>query len=148
MKRLHLHMYVDDVAEAIGFYTDMLGESPCVTKSDYAKWLIDDPALNLAISTKGQPGLSHLGIQAGERADLAAITQRLQQADRKFWEQKNQTCCYAVSDKTWVTDPAGVKWESFFTMGASDTYYGVSGMENDIEKSYADDEERERRCCQ
>lgn len=150
MKRLHMHVYVEDIPEAIAFYTDMFGQAPTVTKDDYAKWLIDDPAVNLAISNKGKVGLSHLGLQAGEREELTAITQRLQNAGRNFWEQKDQTCCYAVSDKTWVTDPAGINWESFHTMGASDTYYGVSGQEAEIEQAYApapSEPKSKERCC-
>ena len=148
MKRLHLHVYVDDIPEAIAFYSDIFGEAPKVTKDDYAKWLGDDPAVNLAVSTKGTAGLSHLGIQAGEKDELSAITNRLQEANRNFWEQKNQTCCYAVSDKSWVTDPAVIKWESFYTMGQSDTYYGVSGDEDAIEKVYTADVPQDKRCCQ
>lgn len=141
MNRLHLHIYVEDIPEAVAFYTDMFGSKPTVTKDDYAKWLMDSPSMNFAISTKGngKVGLSHLGLQASERSGLSDITERLQAADRHFWEQKNQTCCYAVSDKTWTTDPAGIKWESFFTEGESDTYYGVSGDEAGIEKSYTSD---------
>ncbi|NRA30723.1 MAG: VOC family protein [Parvularculaceae bacterium] len=149
MNRIHLHVYVEDMPEAVTFYTDLFGSKPTVTKDDYAKWLMDSPSMNFAISTKGQGkvGLSHLGIQVDERSDLSAITERLKYADRQYWEQKGQTCCYAVSDKTWATDPAGIKWESFVTDGESDTYYGVSGDEAEVEKTYTSDRVEQKRCC-
>jgi len=149
MNRLHLHVYVEDILESVAFYTDMFGAEPTFMKEDYAKWLMDSPSMNFAISTKGQGkvGLSHLGIQASERSGLSAITDRLQSANRNYWEQKNQACCYAVSDKTWVTDPAGMKWETFFTMDQSETYYGVSGDEAALDKSFTEDQGPEKRCC-
>lgn len=132
MNRLHLHIHVDDLSRSVEFYSDMFGERPSVVKQDYAKWLIDNPAINLAISTYGSPGLSHLGLQADSEEELSTITHRLQQAGREYSEEHNTTCCYAVSDKTWVTDPAGLRWDTFHTKGSATVYSGGSSKTSTI----------------
>jgi catechol 2,3-dioxygenase-like lactoylglutathione lyase family enzyme len=130
MKRLHVHVSVDDLAQSIRFYSTLFAAEPTVVKDDYAKWMIDDPRVNFAISTGCRPGgrdagFSHLGIQAEDETELAEVYDRLSRAERPIVEQKEATCCYAKSDKQWIADPQGVLWETFFTYGES-TIYGDS----------------------
>ncbi|HEX3538125.1 MAG TPA: ArsI/CadI family heavy metal resistance metalloenzyme [Stellaceae bacterium] len=130
MKRLHVHVSVDDIAESIRFYSTLFAAEPTVLKSDYAKWMLDDPRVNFAISTGcrtggAAAGFSHLGIQAEDESELAEIYDRLSQAERPILEQKATACCYAKSDKQWIADPQGVPWETFLTYGES-TIYGES----------------------
>ena len=129
MKRLHVHVSVDDLAQSIRFYSTLFAAEPTVLESDYAKWMLDDPRVNFAISTGCKSGdaagFSHLGIQAEDESELAEVYDRLSQAERPIVEQKATTCCYAKSDKQWITDPQGVPWETFFTYGES-TVYGES----------------------
>jgi Glyoxalase/Bleomycin resistance protein/Dioxygenase superfamily len=130
MKRFHVHVHVDDLAQSIRFYSTLFATEPSVLKDDYAKWMLDDPRVNFAISTHcGETaGISHLGIQAEDEAELGAVYERLARADRPVVEEKATTCCYAVSDKQWVADPQGVKWETFFTYGEA-TVYGESALD-------------------
>jgi catechol-2,3-dioxygenase len=127
MKRFHVHVHVEDLAQSIRFYSTLFATEPNVLKDDYAKWMLDDPRVNFAISTHcGEAaGISHLGIQAEDEAELGEVYQRLARAERPIVEEKAATCCYAVSDKQWVADPQGVKWETFFTYGEA-TVYGES----------------------
>ena len=129
MKRLHVHVSVDDLAQSIRFYSTLFAAEPTVLKSDYAKWMLDDPRVNFAISTGCRTGdaagFSHLGIQAEDEIELAEVYDRLSQAERPIVEQRATTCCYAKSDKQWITDPQGVPWETFLTYGES-TVYGES----------------------
>ena len=126
MKRLHVHVSVDDIAQSIRFYSALFAARPTVTKPDYAKWMLDDPRVNFAISTRGkQAGLDHLGIQVENEVELHAVYDRLQQADRPVLEEGATTCCYAKSEKAWITDPQGIAWETFLTRGES-TVYGDS----------------------
>jgi uncharacterized glyoxalase superfamily protein PhnB len=123
MKRLHLHVCVPDVAQAIGFYSTLFDAQPVVVKDDYAKWMLDDPKVNLAISSRASAaGVDHVGIQVDDPAELAALSARLNAAGSATFDQDATTCCYAKSDKSWVTDPAGVRWESFYTHGEAMTY--------------------------
>jgi catechol 2,3-dioxygenase-like lactoylglutathione lyase family enzyme len=130
MKRLHVHVSVDDLDESVRFYSTLFAAEPTVLKGDYAKWMLDDPRVNFAISTGCRPGghapgLSHLGIQAEDESELSEVYERLARAERPIVEQKNATCCYAKSDKQWIADPQGVPWETFLTYGES-TVYGDS----------------------
>ena len=129
MKRLHVHVAVDDLAQSIQFYSTLFAAEPTVVKEDYAKWMLDDPRVNFAISKLGNraSGISHLGIQAEDETELAEVYDRLARAERPIVEAKATTCCYAKSDKQWIADPQGVAWETFFTYGES-TVYGRSGM--------------------
>ena len=129
MKRFHVHVHVDDLAQSVRFYSTLFATEPSVLKDDYAKWMLDDPRVNFAISTHcGETaGISHLGIQAEDEAELGAVYDRLARAERPVLEEKATTCCYAVSDKQWVADPQGVKWETFFTYGEA-TVYGESAL--------------------
>jgi len=124
MKRFHVHVNVDQLDRSITFYTTLFGAAPTVVKPDYAKWMLDDPRVNFAISQRGrQTGVDHLGMQAEDDAELAAIGTRLQAADAVALAEKGTTCCYARSDKFWAEDPQGVRWESFHTQGEATTYY-------------------------
>jgi predicted enzyme related to lactoylglutathione lyase len=128
MKRFHVHVAVDDLKQAIGFYSALFSAEPSVTKTDYAKWMLDDPRVNFAISTRArQPGLDHLGIQAESGDELKEIYARLQKAGGKIIEQGQTSCCYAQSEKSWIDDPAGISWETFHTTGESTNYGDGNG---------------------
>lgn len=117
MKRLHVHVAVDDLASSIRFYSTMFAAAPTVTKNDYAKWMLDDPRVNFAISARGvAPGLNHLGVQVESPAELAEMNERLQKLDTEVVEEAGTSCCYAKSDKYWATDPQGLAWETFHTL--------------------------------
>ena len=129
MKRFHVHVRVDDLAQSVRFYSTLFATEPSVLKEDYAKWMLEDPRVNFAISTHcGEAaGISHLGIQAEDSGELGEVFGRLARAERPIVEETAMTCCYAVSDKQWVADPQGVKWETFFTYGEA-TVYGESAL--------------------
>ena len=124
MKRFHVHVSVQDLAQSIRFYSAMFGAPPTVAKPDYAKWMLEDPRINFAISTRPgrKQGIDHLGIQAESGAELEEVGARLAQADVAVMPQKNAACCYAKSDKYWTIDPQGVPWESFHTLDTVPMY--------------------------
>ena len=123
MKRLHVHVAVHDLQQSIRFYSTLFAAQPTVTKEDYAKWQLDDPRVNFAVSTRGKKaGLDHLGIQAENEAELEEIGTRLAQADVALTPQKGASCCYAKSDKYWTLDPQGIAWESFHTLDSVPVY--------------------------
>ena len=123
MKRMHLHVSVPDLAKSITFYETLFGAPPSVVKDDYAKWMLDDPRVNFAISAHDRPaGVDHIGIQVESPAELGELSARLKAAGAETFDQQAATCCYAKSDKSWVNDPAGVRWETFFTFGESTAY--------------------------
>jgi predicted lactoylglutathione lyase len=131
MKRMHVHVAVKDIEQSIGFYSALFAAQPCVAKADYAKWMLDDPRVNFAISTRGrEPGLDHLGIQVESKDELDQVYARLRQAGGAVIEQGQTSCCYAQSEKSWIDDPAGISWETFFTTGES-TNYGDGTGERD-----------------
>jgi catechol 2,3-dioxygenase-like lactoylglutathione lyase family enzyme len=126
MKRLHVHVSVEDIPQSIRFYSTLFAAEPAVSKPDYAKWMLDDPRVNFAISARGgQTGVDHLGIQVETPGELQEVYGRLQQADRPVLEEGAAICCYAKSEKAWITDPQGLSWETFLTSGES-TVYGDS----------------------
>lgn len=127
MKRLHVHVGVTDLDRSIAFYTGLFGASPSVTKSDYAKWMLDDPRVNFAISQHegAAKGVEHLGVQVEHADELAEVYGRLQAAQGPVLEEGATTCCYAKSEKSWIADPDGVVWEAFLTHGDA-TVYGDS----------------------
>jgi hypothetical protein len=128
MKRFHVHVAVDDLTQSIVFYSALFAAGPSVVKPDYAKWMLDDPRVNFAISTRGkQPGLDHLGIQAESGDELQEIHARLHKAVGNVIEQGQTACCYAKSEKSWIDDPAGIAWETFHTTGESTDYGDGSG---------------------
>ena len=117
MKRFHIHIAVDNLDRNIRYYSSLFGSEPAVIKADYAKWMLDDPRINFAISKRGaKPGLNHLGLQADSAEELAEIHQRLQALQSNIVEQIDAACCYAKSDKYWVNDPQGIAWETFHTL--------------------------------
>ena len=119
MKRFHVHIAVDNLQDNIRFYSSVFGMGPTVIKNDYAKWMLDDPRVNFAVSSgkHARKGIEHLGIQVEDGAELAEVYDRLRIAGRPVLEEGKTTCCYAKSEKSWVTDPDGVIWEAFHTTG-------------------------------
>jgi catechol 2,3-dioxygenase-like lactoylglutathione lyase family enzyme len=129
MKRLHVHVAVTDLPHSIGFYSALFAATPAVVKPDYAKWMLDDPRVNFAISTRGrETGLDHLGIQVENEGELQEVYARLRGAGADMVEQGQTACCYAKSEKSWIDDPAGISWETFLTTGESTDYGDGSGQ--------------------
>jgi catechol 2,3-dioxygenase-like lactoylglutathione lyase family enzyme len=117
MKRLHVHVSVDNLAASIQFYSTMFGARPTVEKPDYAKWMMEDPRMNFAISQRGAgAGLNHLGIQVESASELADMQSRLESLQPDVEKEEGVACCYAKSDKYWVADPSGIAWETFHTL--------------------------------
>ena len=128
MKRLHVHVAVDDLQHSIGFYSALFAARPTVIKTDYAKWMLDDPRVNFAISARGRvTGLDHLGIQVEDKNELSEVYARLHKAGGKVIEQGQTNCCYAKSEKSWIDDPSGISWETFLTTEESTDYGDGSG---------------------
>jgi lactoylglutathione lyase len=118
MKRFHVHAHVEDLAKSIAFYTKMFGADPTRVESDYAKWMLEDPRINFAISNRGgKPGVDDLGIQTDTEEELVELRARAKAADMTLLDEGQTTCCYAQSDKYWLTDPQGIAWEQFHTLG-------------------------------
>ena len=123
MNRFHVHVSVDDLAANIRFYSTVFGQAPAVQKDDYAKWMVDDPRINFAISKRGhQVGVNHLGIQVESDEELGELRRRVASAEVALVDQTNASCCYAKSNKYWVTDPQGVAWETYHTMDSIPTF--------------------------
>jgi catechol 2,3-dioxygenase-like lactoylglutathione lyase family enzyme len=124
MKRLHVHVVVPDLDQSIRFYSTLFGAEPAKRQFDYAKWMLEDPRVNFAISTRlSRPlGVDHVGVQVDSRAELEELAGRLKAAGESTFDEEATTCCYAQSDKSWVNDPAGVRWETFYTFGDATTY--------------------------
>ena len=124
MNRFHVHLNVADLPASVRFYSRLFAAEPSVLKADYAKWMLDDPRVNFAISTTGRvSGIDHLGIQAETAEELAMLGNRLQQAGGTITPEPDAVCCYARSDKVWIEDPQGTRWETFHTFGEATTYY-------------------------
>jgi catechol 2,3-dioxygenase-like lactoylglutathione lyase family enzyme len=131
MKRLHVHIAVDDLAQSIRFYNALFAQQPSVQKPDYAKWALEDPRVNFAISKRGRKaGLDHLGIQAENDAELAEVHARLKDAALPIASQQGAACCYAKSNKHWTVDPQGIAWESFHTLDRVPVYGEDRGSDN------------------
>jgi catechol 2,3-dioxygenase-like lactoylglutathione lyase family enzyme len=130
MKRMHVHVSVDDLEQSVRFYSTLFATGPTVLKSDYAKWMLDDPRVNFAIS-KGvhAAGFDHLGIQVESEGELHEVYDRLKAAERPVLEVGATTCCYAKSEKSWIVDPTGLPWETFLTSGESTIYGQGAGQE-------------------
>ena len=130
MKRMHLHISVDDMNKSIGFYNSLFGVTPIVSKTDYAKWMLDDPSVNFAISKRGATtGLDHIGIQVENDTELTEIKERLEKAELSLLTEEGTTCCYAKSDKHWVQDPSGIAWETYRTLDSAPTFSGQESAE-------------------
>ncbi|MGQ3085342.1 MAG: ArsI/CadI family heavy metal resistance metalloenzyme [Hydrogenophaga sp.] len=118
MKRFHVHAHVENLQQSIAFYSKLFGTEPSRVEGDYAKWMLEDPRINFAISTRGdKPGIDHLGLQTDTDEELAELKERAQAADMALLDESSTTCCYARSDKYWLTDPQGIAWEQFRTLG-------------------------------
>ncbi|SAL62438.1 glyoxalase/bleomycin resistance protein/dioxygenase [Caballeronia arvi] len=123
MKRFHNHVHVEDIATSVAFYTNLFAAEPARVEVDYAKWMLDDPRVNFAISTRGtKAGVDHLGFQVDDVAELAELAQRAHAADMALLDKGETTCCYARSDKHWVVDPQGLAWEHFHTLDRAPVY--------------------------
>jgi catechol 2,3-dioxygenase-like lactoylglutathione lyase family enzyme len=117
MKRFHVHVSVDDLDANVRFYSTVFGSPPTVRKDDYAKWMMEDPRVNFAVSRRGaRPGLDHLGLQVESDAELAELRGQVERAEIAALDQSGAACCYAKSDKYWITDPQGIAWETFHTL--------------------------------
>ncbi len=137
MKRLHVHISVADLDESVRFYSTLFAAVPTVRKEDYAKWMLDDPRVNFAISERDKAtGIRHLGIQVETNVELAELSARLEHAHRPVLNEGQTTCCYAKSEKSWIEDPQGVQWETFLTTGESTVYGG--GMEGTRAKPFCE----------
>ena len=135
MKRFHVNLSVSDMDKSIAFYTALFSAEPTVRKNDYAKWMLDDPRVNFAISDHGSgDGLDHLGIQVEDSNELSEVYDRLQSADGRVISEGETTCCYANSEKNWIFDPDNVPWETFLTLGDSPVY-GTDTLKNADEDS-------------
>jgi catechol 2,3-dioxygenase-like lactoylglutathione lyase family enzyme len=123
MKRFHIHVSVSDLSDSIRFYSHLFGAGPSVLKDDYAKWMLDDPRINFAISMKRQPlGVNHLGFQVESDEELRGMQVQLEAADSQMLQEDEQPCCYAKSNKYWVTDPTGIAWETFHSLASIPVY--------------------------
>lgn len=150
MKRLHVHVSVSDLEDSVRFYSQLFASEPTVSKPDYAKWMLEDPRVNFAISAKCGRGtrINHLGIQAESSQELEEINVRLKEAGQATIDQTAAKCCYAVSDKHWATDPSGIVWEMFHTMSEASVYGDDRGESVDplvLGKSGKD--EKAASCC-
>lgn len=144
MKRMHVHVSVNDLAESIRFYSTLFAAEPAITKPDYAKWMLEDPRVNFAISTGASDthGIEHLGIQVENDTELAEVYGRLEAADRPVLAEGATVCCYAKSEKSWIADPQGVVWETFYTSGEAVNY----GINPELHK-LASDNAAPNACC-
>jgi catechol 2,3-dioxygenase-like lactoylglutathione lyase family enzyme len=144
MKRLHIHVGVKDLAKSVQFYSTLFGTKPSKEKPGYAKWMLEDPRINFAISTLTQTeGVDHLGIQVDEPQELEEITARLKKADLGVHDEGETTCCYARSNKAWVSDPAGVAWEAYQTMADVEVFKEAAHDD----AACCDSDESEAKCC-
>jgi len=131
MKRMHIHVGVTDLEQSVRFYSTLFAAEPAVLQADYAKWMLEDPRVNFAISSDGhaRTGVDHIGIQAENAGELREVFARLEAADGPTLEEGETTCCYAKSEKSWIADPDGVVWETFLTTGQSTVYGGSPALE-------------------
>src|ERR1700728_3998332 len=148
MKRLHVHVSVKDLSASIRFYRTLFGADPAVTQPDYAKWMLEDPRVNFAISVNRQPvGVNHLGFQVETDEELRGMRAQLEAADARMVEENEQPCCYAKSDKYWVTDPTGIAWETFHTLGSIPVYGEDTAVFNHGESIVPAESTAAARCC-
>ncbi len=149
MKRFHVHVRVADLAGSIRFYSRLFGAPPSVEKPDYAKWMVEDPRINFAISKRGDaaPGIDHLGFQVDSDEELGAMRAAVDRAAMPVHEERGVSCCYAKSDKHWVTDPQGVAWETYRTLDTVPTYHGDAAQAPACCAPKADATPAARACC-
>ena len=143
MKRMHIHIGVDSLEQGIRFYSALFNAAPAKTKTDYAKWMLDDPRINFAISTRaGQTGVNHLGLQVDEDAELEELRERFKRSDISVFDEGETVCCYARSEKTWVQDPGGIAWEAYKTMADAQLFDDIGPAQQE-----SDDNPVAARCC-
>lgn len=131
MKRMHIHVAVNNLAQSIAFYSQLFGVKPTVEKTDYAKWMLEDPLVNFAISQRSaQVGIDHIGIQVDNEAELTELKTRMDKAEIQVLSQEATTCCYAKSNKHWVQDPSGIAWETYHTLSSAPTFGGNAPLES------------------
>jgi catechol 2,3-dioxygenase-like lactoylglutathione lyase family enzyme len=148
MKRFHIHVGVKDLNKSVQFYSTLFGQKPTKLKEDYAKWMLEDPRINFAISTRaGEKGVDHLGIQVDENSELEEITDRLKKADLGVYEEGEATCCYAESKKAWVQDPSGIAWEAYRTMGDAEVFHGKAESDAAGADTCCPTDDAESSCC-
>ena len=132
MKRSHVHVAVSNIDQSVQFYSTLFGQAPTVKQEDYAKWMLDDPRINFAISHRNKiTGVEHLGLQADTTEELTELTNRLRDANLAVLDEAATTCCYAQSDKGWVHDPDNIAWESFYTFGSATTYSAPDALQTE-----------------
>lgn len=145
MKRFHLHVGVKDLEKSVQFYSTLFGQKPTKLKEDYAKWMLDDPRINFAISTRvSTEGVDHLGIQVEQDGELTEITERMKKADLGVYDEGETTCCYAESKKAWVQDPSGIAWEAYRTMADVELF---KAKEQDEGEECCAADETDNACC-
>jgi len=148
MKRFHVHVSVSDLQQSVRFYSTLFGSQPVVQHDDYAKWMLDDPRINFAISQRGESvGINHLGMQVDSDAELHGMQQQLQDADANMVQQTGTSCCYAKSDKYWVSDPSGIAWETFHTLGNVPVFSDDQSMKSDTGCCIPIKSQSETNCC-
>ena len=148
MKRFHLHVSVEDLEQSIDFYSTLFAAAPIVRRDDYAKWMLEDPRVNFAISMRRQPvGVNHLGFQVDSDEELRGMHAQLQAADERLVQEDEQPCCYAQSNKYWVTDPTGLAWETFHTLGSIPVYGEDTPVFNHGESTVPGERPRSAPCC-
>jgi catechol 2,3-dioxygenase-like lactoylglutathione lyase family enzyme len=149
MKRFHIHVGVKNIEQSVQFYSTLFGQKPVKLKQDYAKWMLEDPRLNFAISTRtDEAGVNHLGIQVEEPSELEEITTRLKNADLGIHDEGETVCCYAMSNKAWITDPTGIAWETYQNMGDAEVFgEKVKDDEESDGSSCCMPDESEASCC-
>lgn len=148
MKRFHIHVGVKNLDESVKFYSTLFGQKPAKVKEDYAKWMLEDPRLNFAISTRvGEQGVDHLGIQVENPSELSEITERLKSADLGVYDEGETTCCYAESNKAWVKDPSGIAWEAYQNMADAAVFSEKKEIKDDEESSCCVPDDSETSCC-
>ncbi len=148
MKRFHIHVGVKNIEKSVQFYSTLFGQKPSKLKDDYAKWMLEDPKLNFAISTRtNEEGVDHLGIQVEEPKELSEITERLKNADIGLFDEGETTCCYSKSNKAWATDPSGVAWEAYQNMEDADVYSEKQAAKSEEAACCASDTPSENACC-
>ena len=148
MKRFHIHVGVKDLEKSVQFYSTLFGQKPTKLKEDYAKWMIEDPRLNFAISTRSnEEGVDHVGIQVEEGKELAEITERLKSADLGVYDEGETTCCYADSNKAWVKDPSGIAWEAYQNMADAEVFRAKTESNEGDEADCCVPDDSESSCC-
>lgn len=145
MKRFHIHVGVSDLEKSVQFYSTLFGQKPTKIKDDYAKWMLEDPRLNFAISTRvADKGVDHLGVQVESASELTEITERLKNADLGVYDEGQTTCCYSESNKAWVKDPSGLAWEAYQNMADAEVF---SAKKSEEEGECCVSDEKENSCC-